>query len=232
MVLTQIGGRNRLLATRRYILSTLPVLYISMLRDSGGTNQFLSDDGAGHICTVTGPTWGIHGRTFDGIDDDISVSATALNFTTENFTIACWIKPTTLAGATRTLVARSPIGTDGYLARVTDDGRIDFMTWSPGEGRTYTAINVILINISYLVTFVRDGTAAKLYRNGELIANEASGTHNNPASSNQSLLIGNSVAPGSAGLFIGTIGEAHIYNRALTASEIQRLYQVTKWRYK
>src|SRR3989304_5596886 len=97
---------HRLFATRRYILSTHPALYISGRRDFQGTNQFLSDDAYGHLCTVTGALWTPQGYSFDG-DDYITVPHhTAINFSkTSSFGVGSWINISSLA-ATRTIIAK------------------------------------------------------------------------------------------------------------------------------
>src|SRR3990167_10622684 len=81
-----------LFATRRYILSTLPVLYISGRRDFQGTGQFLSDDAYGHLCTRTGVTWGIQGGIFDGDDYINCGNATSIASIVSNFTVLAWVK--------------------------------------------------------------------------------------------------------------------------------------------
>src|SRR3990167_3354567 len=85
---------HRLFATRRYILSTLPVLYISGRRDFQGTNQFLSDDGYGHLATVTGALWTPQGYSFDGDDHiDIAVNSTLQNL--NSLSVFTWEKAAT-----------------------------------------------------------------------------------------------------------------------------------------
>jgi len=193
---------------------------------------FKSVDPYGHICTVTNATWGSQGMTFDGVNDSISCgTSSTFDFTTQNFTLTVWVYPVALEAVTRTLLCRSDVGSEGYLARLTNEGRIDFLTWAPAEGRSYTAISVVLINTWCQVTFVRNGTAALFYKNGAVVTNESSGTHNNLVTSAQPLLIGESSVQPSSGDYDGIIGEVSIHNRALSATEILYSYQLTKGRY-
>src|SRR3990167_8107213 len=86
---------HRLFSTERFIRSTLPVLYISGRRDFQGTNQFLSDDAYGHLCTRTGALWTPQGYSFDGVDDKITIpDHSSLQFGIGNFTISIWAKNT------------------------------------------------------------------------------------------------------------------------------------------
>src|SRR3990167_4532430 len=82
---------HRLFSTRRYILSTLPVLYISGRRDFQWTDQFLSDDGYGHLCTVTGALWTPQEYLFDGSDDKIQTASVNPSLALGN-TFIIWIK--------------------------------------------------------------------------------------------------------------------------------------------
>src|SRR3990167_11340426 len=97
---------HRLFSTRRYILSTHPVLYISGRRDFQGTNQFLSDDAYGYLCTRTGALWTPQGYLFDGIDDKIAITTpSALNIYERPISLGAWIKYKTLA-ATRYIIGK------------------------------------------------------------------------------------------------------------------------------
>ena len=51
------------------------VLYLPLWHPSLSGPVFSSIDPYGHTCTVTGATWGIQGRTFDGDGDFIGVSS-------------------------------------------------------------------------------------------------------------------------------------------------------------
>src|SRR3990167_7671142 len=93
---------HRLFSTRRYILSTHPTLYISGRRDFQGTNQFLSDDAYGHLCTRTGALWTPLGYPFDGADDYITLPLACSVRNATQVTLVMWFKPT-LTGALQRL---------------------------------------------------------------------------------------------------------------------------------
>ena len=84
------------------------------------------------------------------------------------------------------------------------------------------SIRAIPIDTWTHVAFSYDGNYLKLYLNGVLdaVSKEVSGTIN-PAGTN--LAIGNNLSKTRG--FKGIIDEVRIYNRALNAAEIKRLYE-------
>ena len=88
---------DRQFATERYILSTLPSLYLPLHRldsgDSGG--KFISADGHGRVCTVTGALISQGGRTFDGSDDKIIIPSADTLSLRNNGSVLLWIKVST-----------------------------------------------------------------------------------------------------------------------------------------
>ncbi len=81
---------RREVATERYILSTLPTLYISGRKDGA---SFLSDDGHGYVVTKTGAVLYLSGYKFDGVDDFLQLAdSPAWDFGTGAFTIAMSLK--------------------------------------------------------------------------------------------------------------------------------------------
>lgn len=78
-------------------------------------------------------------------------------------------------------------------------------------------------NTLYHIVATYDGTIARLYLNGTQCATQSvSGTI---VSSAKNLYIGSS---GAQGTFNGTIDDARVYNRALTAGEVKQLYLLGK----
>ena len=80
-------------ATERYILSTMPALYLPLDR-LDGTTQFLSADGYGHLCTATGTEGSNQGKKLDGVDDKITIPDHAFwNMAGGQWAMAAWLKP-------------------------------------------------------------------------------------------------------------------------------------------
>ncbi len=221
---------ERSIATERYILSTLPILYLPLYRlDSGQSgDSFISADGIGHLCTVTGALWRPNGRAFDDTDDFISVPHSSIfDFAGDDFTIIAWIKQNdtginivmsqTKNNTNRTWVL--------YLSAVFNFvASTDGLTWdiSMNSGSVST-------DIWYQVGVTRIESTFTKYLNAEIVetTTEAGALHTEVST----FKIGRDFDSG--GTFSNsTIGEVLYYNkRGLSPPEIQNIYVATKWRY-
>ncbi|MCK4785097.1 MAG: PD40 domain-containing protein, partial [Desulfobacteraceae bacterium] len=178
--------------------------------DSAGTN-----DG-----TIYGATWTtgkIDGAlSFDGSNDYVDVGNDSSLMTTGDLTICAWIK----ARKTRACIYSHSwtgwglgfgIGNNNY------DGRLGFYTWT--HGYWIEAGGSLADDTWHHVAVTLEGTMVRLYSDGIEIGNE-SGT---PAS--------NLTGIGLIGLynydwhFGGIIDDLMIYSSALSAGEIEELYQ-------
>ena len=85
---------QRSISTERYILSTMPVLYLPLGKTDSGKSgdSFISSDGHGHTCTATSTPWTLRGRDFDGASGLLTVSdATSIqNIFDDGGTIEVW----------------------------------------------------------------------------------------------------------------------------------------------
>jgi len=184
-------------------------------------------------CTVTGATWDIQGRTFDGTDDAINCgSPTALdNIGTAGdytFSLVAWIKPSGLGENNQgRIVDKNKF----YLRMEGEVGNthIALRTYNSTVAKNaVSASNSTPIGSWSHVVAIYDGANLKTYVNEILVIGDATtGTLDNHATSD--LRIGDGAS--SAVCFNGTIGEVLIYNRALSVSEVSNLYLTTKWRY-
>ena len=198
------------------------VLYIPLWKRDG--NTFISDDAFGHLCTVTGATWGTQGRLMDG-DDYITIPFnSALNIATE-LTVIYWCKPTTIGNRcdiqngdlSGSWICRLGQSTEGFAIY---DGTWERLSVTIPSVVAWYQI-AVTYNASKLVTY---------YRNA-LVHTSATFTKSLPTI-DAGLTIGHEQDAGfGSTFFIGTFGEVSIYNRALSAQEIQQSYQSTKWRY-
>ena len=218
---------QRSISTERYILSTLPTLYVPLWKRDGGS--FISDDGIGHICTVTGATWGTQGRTLGGINDAVRVPTVAsLNFTSGNFSGGVWFYPTSYDASAQRLIQKGQNNTDGWELYVVS-GRLWFLTYQAAATQSSASDpDKVPINNWYKVDFTRTGASAKIYVNG-VDSTTTSGTHIDPASCIRDLWIGNTEGGGRN--ISGILGDALIYNRSPPGVEIMHNYLATKWRY-
>ncbi len=105
----------------RYILSTLPTLYIPFYKKDGG--KFLSSDGHGFVCTATGALWTMHGRNFVNAADRIVVPTNAAfaNMFDGGGTALFWVYPHSDGGSDAGVVFTPTAITNSYSLNVQSD---------------------------------------------------------------------------------------------------------------
>ncbi|MEM5815124.1 MAG: DUF2341 domain-containing protein [Candidatus Aenigmatarchaeota archaeon] len=181
---------------------------------------------------VNGPTWvdGKFGKalSFDGVNDYVDTPTP--NPGGGSFTVCAWIKNPTDAGRIVAQDETNPSG--GWALSLGDPGTLNDVRFY------YRGASVVILDAKglgltdgawHFICGVRDPTAGtrKIYHNGVIVAQITSGdTYTaNPA---QKVIIGgeSSASAEYPGVLIGAIiDEVKIYNRALSDSEIQALYQ-------
>jgi len=118
------------------------------------------------------------------------------------------------------IVNKGAISTDGYTFRINGNaagGSITFITSQSGAfQQTNSAATEIQSGNWYHVVVVRNGSSAKVYKNGIDVTSSA-GTHINPTSTSANAYIGQR---GSTDWFKGIVDEVKIYPFALTQDEV------------
>lgn len=191
---------------------------------SNNTGANLSDiSGNGYIGTLNNaPTYnvqnGIKSLQFNGTNNYISYPTAGLPYGASARTMSIWINPSSLtdgwaisygnAGATQSNFI-------GVYSGVINYGGYSSDLFGPAPS----------INTWYHVVGIYDGTTAYMYINGYLYTSLAR-TWNTVSSTFQ---IGRQTHGGE--YFNGKVGEAQIYNRALSANEVLALYNTTKGAY-
>jgi len=192
---------------------------------SGST--FTSIDAYAHSCNVSGATWSSSGRSFDGVDDYISVPDSPSLDITEALSIEVWCYPdspaSTLVLTSKQYLLQLWTGTSKWNARVRDT--------TPSNKEVINAGAVSSAH-THLV-FAVNGTTGKvsLYQNGVSIGSQDYSPFT-METNNLAFYLGafnDGVAPSL--FWDGLIGEVRIYNRALSASEVLQNYNATKWKY-
>jgi len=179
--------------------------------------------GQGNTGSITGATWtsGKHGKalSFDG-NDYINVSnSSSLN--SSLITVAVWVNPTSFANyKTIAIKTTSSSWNDGWgLFHYT--GANDIRFFINGYNANYVSANIPIGSWSH-ITGTFDGSLISIYTNGTLTATSTySGSIN---TSSNILQIGSGDIVGG-GFWNGKIDDVRIYNRALTASEVAKLYK-------
>ena len=201
----------------KWALDPSLVLYLPLWNKSG--DVFLSDDVYGHTVTRYGATpTGQGGMSFDGTDDYLDCGNQAALNVTGPFSVAIWLKFITHE-------------TGGIIDKAYNSG--GWMLWQENisdislyvSGGPQVSMTPPTLDVWADVVVVLDATSSRFYLNGLL---KATGTSTFPTGNTSSVLVGKEVLNRYPSPMIG---EVSVYNRALTAQEIQDLYNDTKGRY-
>jgi len=169
-----------------------------------------------------------NGMTFDGVNDYVNMgdpTSGSLDFGTRDFAVMAWVKKSTTTGR-------------GYIV----NKMRDTSSWYPGYGIAWDADNTFVsyiaqsgsgagaytsafgINTWHHVALVRSSGAALFYVDGINVVNYSANYNTDNANN---FNIGRESVDGDQYLN-GTIDEVRIYNRSLSAAEVQEVYNATK----
>jgi len=168
---------------------------------------------------------------FDGVDDYITCgNPSSLNFGTGNFTISFIVYTTAYGFQGGSYVGKGNGTTIGFDFR--DGGFFLYGTTGLIAYNSFAAT----LNVWEHHTIVYDSSSSpyvKFYKNGTYTGGSTTNNAGNISSidTSEPLRIGLSVAGGPTRYFNGRMPLVQIYNRALTAAEIQQNYNATKSRY-
>jgi hypothetical protein len=187
-----------------------------------GSGTSVSDvSGNGHAGTISGASRTAQGRfgaalSFNGSSNLVTVGASPLLNLTTGMTLEAWIYPTAASG-TRDVLIKEGAGVDIYNLYARNWRGLPESNVFVGGGNRTAEGTTLPTNTWTHLAGTYDGTTLRLYVNGVAVASAAySGTI---GTSNGPLRIGGNSLWGE--YFQGTIDEVRVYNRALTAQEIQ-----------
>jgi hypothetical protein len=206
---------------------TAPANQVTALSFSEGSGTAAADNsGSGHSGTlVSGPTWTAgkfdNGLSLDGINDYVSVASPGtLNFGTGDFTISAWINRQA-TGAEHTILSKTAGDswtTAGKELFINGNNRLGFGCFGVDEVFSTGTITNDGLWHHVAVTFANNSNTVTLYIDGVA---SGSDSINLPADvGNQVVKIGSN-PPGK--YFRGQIDEFRIFNRALSANEVQSI---------
>ena len=187
--------------------------------DEGSGTTVADASGSGNGGTASGTTWTSSGKfgsalVFNGSSARVTVPDSASLRLTTGMTLEAWVYPTTVSSAWRDVIYKA---NDNYYLEGTSDnasrpaGGGTFLS-SPVYGTTALTAN----SWSHLA-LTYDKVTLRLYVNGVQVASAAATA--NIATSSNPLQIGGDDIYGQ--FFSGRIDEVRIYNRALSATEVQ-----------
>jgi hypothetical protein len=186
----------------------------SLLGNEGALGASMSFSGNG--------TSGIINRSlvFDGIDDYIEVPDND-NLTPNHITVSAWIKTDAFSHLIDIISKRNSSNIGGFVWETSGAGGVVIMYhYITGS---WQSVSVTIPNSQWaLVTSTYDGETIKGYINGVLKSSNA--TPSGPLNNDSGFLrIGANTASLNR-FFKSQIDDVRVYNRALTANEIQALY--------
>jgi len=217
------------------ILDLSTVLYVPLYDVRLDADPFQSRDSFRHLCDVTGAVWTSKGRSFDGVDDKITIPHTASLDNLLPYSQIIWVKFDAGYGeAAPQLIEKAGSAFANYLYVHATSEHIVFARGFADTGAfAKSADGFVPID-----TWVCIGASLsalkvpKIYFNGaELGSYQAQRTGIGAITddSGDDLIIGN--RSNQQRTVNGKMGEVLEYNRELTAAEFQHNYLATKWRY-
>ncbi|MHA1263153.1 MAG: LamG domain-containing protein [Candidatus Freyarchaeota archaeon] len=156
--------------------------------------------------------------SFDGEDDYVEVGD--IDYTDISILVLFYVNDLTSADNFKSLISKRE--GDGWEFRLgIDNGQLQFVTWDSGETATVVTGDTIETKKHYLAAVVVQGSDIKLYLNSQI---DAQGTLSNSIANTASkITIGRDINDPDR-FFDGKIYLMLIYNRALSDTEIQQIY--------
>jgi len=177
---------------------------------------------------VNGPAWvnGKRGKAlnFDGVNDFVDANPSNGNNLDISgpLTVTAWVKTNSL-GTFQTIISKHTGGSNAnYLIWIENQNRFQTYASPGGISTNVMGTTVAKKNTWYHVAELWDGAFLRLFVNGVQEGTPASGS-GNVGVTIKDVAIG-SESYGGSNFFNGLIDEVRVYNRALSADEIQKLY--------
>ncbi len=165
-----------------------------------------------------------NGGVFDGSNDYVDAGSGATLNTTNALTVEAWVYPnsfTASGGTNQRIVANKIDANNSYQLLSSSESRFMFQINVAGTAYPIKT-SIKSINSWYHVVGVWDGANSLIYVNGILDSN-SSAAQSTGTSGTLGAIIGKRFAD-NLGYLNGSIDDIHIYNRALSQSEITDLY--------
>jgi hypothetical protein len=218
------------------MVTAAPVDLVGYWKFDEGTGAVVVDSsGNGNTGTVSGATWTALGKVngalvFDGVNDRVQIpNSASLVSASSQITVAAWVYLTDISSDWITVVERTDSGgqfLDFLMLARAGGGRPFFIVdWNQNDAIDGDEVVwgdiVLAANRWYHLVATYDGLVMRFYIDGTLRGTQAKSGGTIPNSGREIWIGGNDYW----GEFLtGRIDEVRIYNRSLSAAEIQMLY--------
>jgi len=214
-------------ATFATTTTTIPTGLVAAYSFGAGNGTTAKDSsGLNNTGTLSGTTWTTSGKfgnalSFNGTNARVTIpDAASLDLTT-GMTLEAWVYPTALSGGTtngwRAIILKETAGNLVYCLRANSNYNRPATGLLIGNEKRLYGVSQLPLNTWSHLAATYDGASQRLYVNGVQIASRAQ-TGSMSVSSAPLRIGGNSIW---GEYFQGRIDEVRIYNRALTAAQIQ-----------
>ena len=192
--------------------------------EEGSGTTTADTSGNANTGTLASATWSSAGKfgkalSFNGTSARVNVNdSNSLDLTTA-MTLEAWVNPASASSAFRTIILKERTGQLVYaLYSSTSNGRPDTEAAIGSSNRSVAGTSTLPVGSWSYVSATYDGSTLRFYVNGTQVSSLAvSGAI---TTSTGALRIGGNNVWGE--YFSGLIDEVRIYNRALTAAQIQQ----------
>jgi hypothetical protein len=185
----------------------------------------IADDssGNGNNGTINGAAWtdGVYGKalSFDGSNAYVSIPNNS-SLLPPQITVEAWIKRTLDFSVEKGIVTKGGgWGTQGWSLFTDSSMKPKFIISNAAGDTEIVSPNALPLNTWRLVAATYDGSNLRLYENGVQVAGPVASTR--IPGGNYNVAIGRLVQLGSNNYIPAQIDEVRVYNRALTAADIQ-----------
>ncbi len=220
------GMRSASWATPRLDLGDC-VLYAPLWHPTLAKSPSQTKDKIGHLCTVTGTTWGYQGRTFVA-DDNISIpNHASLVLGTSNFTLISWFKTTK---QTQGVVFMKRGGAGNWYTFYVTAAHILKLELSGTDNSAGSSTVTTGLWVQGIIVRNYTANTCQMYVNGVAETVTVTGNMNIDVTNTAAITIGRYAA--GTETFVGSQGEDWIIPRAFTANDAKQNFQRNQWRYK
>ncbi len=202
-------------------------------------SPFTTKDANEFSFVVTGATWTSDGRVFDG-NDDLKHTAADWQSSDNLGSILVWFKTASNTGNPRLISSNDETANSRFfMFRITETtGGLAVLQRNNDTADLIRGSTDVSDDVWHMGALISSGTTYSIYLDGSNAEGLTvdGGTNNGDwfgdTDDRDNLMIGAAESlAGVSGWITGTIGDVLIYGRALTPTEIQQIYDTTKWKY-